>query len=133
MRTTVDPAVTPDKAEIGTAPTTQPTNPPSSPDALVLSARGMNTAAEIGQITQHGFAELAMLHSETAAAVQTEIFGLVAEAFANGDPIARMALPQRCADAAMRHWMAHAERSGRMGQDILSRAVATAFAPQDKT
>ena len=129
MRTPIDPAVTPNRADPGTAPA----SPPNSQDALVLSARGMNTAAEIGQITQHGFAELARLHSETAAAVQAEIFGLVAEAFANGDPMTRMALPQRCADAALRHWTAHADRSGRLGQDILSRAVATAFAPQDKT
>ena len=57
-----------------------------------------------------------------------EISGLVAEAYAANDPMARMALPQRCADAAMRHWMEHAERSSKMGQAILARALSVALA-----
>ena len=100
----------------------------NSPDAMAHAARGMTTAAVIGQITQQGFAEMAVLQAETANAVHTEIFGLVAQAFAANDPFDRMALPQRCADAAMRLWMAHSERSGRLGQDILSRAVAASTA-----
>ncbi len=105
----------------------------STPDAMAFAARGMTAAATLGQITQKGFAELAALQAETAGAAQVEIAVLVAQAFAANDPLAKMALPQRCADAAMRHWMAHAERSGRMGQDILSRAVAAAFAPNTKS
>ncbi len=125
MRAKGDPATTPTATEPGSAAA----NTASGADAMALAARGMNAAAALGQITQEGFAELAALQAETAGAAQSEITVLVAQAFASSDPLAKMALPQRCADAAMRHWMAHAERSGRMGQDILSRAAAAAFAP----
>lgn len=100
------------------------------PDGMAGAARAMTGAATLGQITQDGFAKLVALQAETAGAAQVEIAVLVAQAFAANDPIARMALPQRCVDAAMRHWLAHAERSGRMGQDIFNRAAAAVLPPK---